>query len=71
MGHGSEIQFDGKKGRYELTEISDAGYVLQDGAFIGVSDFDDQSGEILFDLSEKSAGLIKNAEGEILSQSSK
>ena len=66
----SEVQFDGKKGRYLLTEISDAGYVLKNGIFVDLSEFDGQSGEILFDLSEKSAGLVKNADGEILAQTS-
>jgi hypothetical protein len=55
----SEVQFDGKKGRYLLTEISDAGYVLKNGIFVDLSEFDGQSGEILFDLSEKSEGLLK------------
>jgi len=66
----SEIQFDGKKGRYVFTELSEAGYVLTNGTFVELSEFDSQSGEILFDLSEKSAGRVKNADGEILAQSS-
>ena len=66
----SEIQFDGKKGRYLLSEISDAGYILKDGTYVDANAFDSQVDDILFDLSEKSAGLVKNADGQILAQSS-
>jgi Ca2+-binding RTX toxin-like protein len=66
----SEVQFDGKKGRYLLSEIDEAGYILKDGTYVDASEFDGQSGEILFDLSEKSEGVVKNADGEILAQSS-
>ena len=59
----SEIQFDGKKGRYELTEILMLVMFFKMVPSL-VERLDDQLGNS-FDLSEKSAGLIKNAEGEI------
>ena len=66
----TEIRFDGKIDRYTITEISGAGYVLNDGTFVTAGLTGHETNDILFDLTDLNIGEIKNGSGRVVAQSS-